>query len=93
MTDVVRFLVENGLLTPGLIALALGAVAYQLNKSIRELQVEMKALSQQQTQTAIALATAMAILERIDKNGTSAELRHRDLEHGRWESYNSGTKR
>ena len=92
MIDVIKFLGENGLLTPGLIALALGAVSYQLNKSIRELQAEMKSLSQQQTQTAMALATAMAILERIDKNGTSSELRHREAEHGRWESFNNAKR-
>ena len=92
MIDVIKFLGENGLLTPGLIALALGGVAFQLNKAIRELQTEMKTLSMQQTQTAIALSTAMAILERIDKNGTSSELRHRETDQGRWEAFSNGKR-
>jgi len=82
------FLRNADLLTPAVLAIAMAGVAYQLNKSIRELQIEMKSMAQQQTETAKALATVSAILARMDETGTRAELRHRDNEQGRWETFN-----
>lgn len=85
MIDLVDFLGRNGLITPSLLAVALAGVAYQLSRSIRDLQVELKAVSRQQADTAALLATTVAVLARIDESGTKSELRHRENSYGRWD--------
>jgi len=86
MIAVFEYLISHNLLTPGVLAVAMAAVAYQQNKSVREIQGEMKVMAQQQVETAKVLATVSAILERMDETGTRAELRHREGVQGRWES-------
>ncbi len=89
MIDVFDFLKDNNLLTPGVLAVALAGVAYQLSKSIRELQTELKSVSSKLAETSANLALTAAILERIDEYGTKSEIEHRDRSQGRWEAQRS----
>lgn len=86
MLEVFDFLKDNNLLTPGMLAVALAGVAYQLNKSIVQLQTELKAMSSKLVETSANLALTAAILERIDEYGTKAEMQHRENCQGRWEA-------
>ena len=86
MIEVFDFLRDNNLLTPGVIAVAVAAVTWQLSKAIKQMQVELKEVAHQTNETSANLRTTAAILERIDMNGTKAELRRLESQIGRWEA-------
>ena len=86
MTEIIGFLKDSNLLTPSILAIFMAAIFYQQNKSIVQLQGELKAISASITAVSQTLATTVAVLSRIDEYGTEAEMSHRENCQGRWES-------
>lgn len=86
MTEIIGFLKDSNLLTPSILAIFMAAIFYQQNKSIVQLQGELKAISASITAVSQTLATTVAVLSRIDEYGTKAEMSHRENCQGRWES-------
>ena len=86
MTEIIGFLKDANLLTPSILAIFMAAIFYQQNKSIVQLQGELKAISASITAVSQTLATTVAVLSRIDEYGTKAEMSHRENCQGRWES-------
>lgn len=86
MTEIIGFLKDSNLLTPSILAIFMAAIFYQQNKSIVQLQAELRAISASITAVSQTLATTVAVLSRIDEYGTKAELAHRDNCQGRWEA-------
>ena len=83
MTEIIGFLKDSNLLTPSILAIFMAAIFYQLNKSIVQLQGELKAISASITAVSQTLATTVAVLSRIDEYGTKAEMSHRENCQGR----------
>ena len=79
MTEIIGFLKDSNLLT----AISMAAIFYQQNKSIVQLQGELKAISASITAVSQTLATTVAVLSRIDEYGTKAEMSHRENCQGR----------
>lgn len=86
MTEIIGFLKDSNLLTPSILAIFMAAIFYQQNKSIVQLQGELKAISASITAVSQTLSTTVAVLSRIDEYGTKAEMSHRENYQGRWES-------
>lgn len=86
MTEIIGFLKDSNLLTPSILAIFMAAIFYQQNKSIVQLQGELKAISASITAVSQTLATTVAVLSRIDEYGTKAEMSHRENCQGRRES-------
>lgn len=86
MTEIIGFLKDSNLLTPSILAIFMAAIFYQQNKSIVQLQGELKAISASITAVSQTLATTVAVLSRIDEYGTKAEMSHRENCQERWES-------
>jgi Na+/melibiose symporter-like transporter len=86
VTEIIGFLKDSNLLTPSILAIFMAAIFYQQNKSIVQLQGELKAISASITAVSQTLATTVAVLSRIDEYGTKAEMSHRENCQGRWES-------
>lgn len=84
MTEIIGFLKDSNLLTPSILAIFMAAIFYQQNKSIVQLQGELKAISASITAVSQTLATTVAVLSRIDEYGTKAEMSHRENCQGRW---------
>lgn len=87
MTQLISFLAEKGALSPSIMAIALVVVVYfqagvdqRQQTAISELQAQMRSVVTQQTLTAGSLEKTATILDRIDKHGTDAEVRHREME-------------
>lgn len=92
LKDAFDFLAARGLLSPGILALAVLGIVYfqsgvdaEQRASIEDLQVQDKIITQQLQATSENLKITAALLTRIDEHGTKHEMETRENDLSRRE--------